>query len=271
MLLHGGMSMNNTSRESVKRYKALILDVDGTLIPKKRDGTPSKRVIEAIAKIRDFIVVGVATSRPYFMLSHITNVLSLSGPSIINGGAQIIDLPSGNIPWEMPLEKKDVVVVSEIINSELAKLKMGEFWINSGEEDISYKRGTIPEKALQLYTEGLTPVFADKVFQKLYRVSPTIAVYKVPCWNEGKMDLIITHAEATKQHGIFEVAKILGISTHEIIAVGDGHNDFPLLMACGLKVAMGNAVEDLKAIADYVAPSVEDDGVADVINRFVLN
>ena len=41
-------------------------------------------------------------------------------------------------------------------------------------------------------------------------------------------------------------------------------------MACGLKVAMGNAVEDLKAIADYIALPVEKDGVAEVINKFVL-
>ena len=42
-------------------------------------------------------------------------------------------------------------------------------------------------------------------------------------------------------------------------------------MACGLKVAMGNAIPELKEIADYVAPSVDDDGVADVIEKFILN
>jgi len=41
-------------------------------------------------------------------------------------------------------------------------------------------------------------------------------------------------------------------------------------MACGLKVAMGNATEDLKEIADYIAPTVDEDGVADVIEKFVL-
>jgi len=66
------------------------------------------------------------------------------------------------------------------------------------------------------------------------------------------------------------VAEILGIKTDEIIAVGDGYNDFPFLMACGLKVAMGNAVPELKAIADYIAPSVDEDGIVDVIERFIL-
>jgi len=84
------------------------------------------------------------------------------------------------------------------------------------------------------------------------------------------MDIDVTHAEATKMHGILEVAKLLNIDTKEIIGVGDGYNDFPLLMACGLKVAMGNAVDDLKAIADYVAPTVDEDGLADVIEKYVL-
>jgi hydroxymethylpyrimidine pyrophosphatase-like HAD family hydrolase len=55
-----------------------------------------------------------------------------------------------------------------------------------------------------------------------------------------------------------------------MIGVGDGYNDFPLLEACGLKVAMGNALEDLKGIADYIAPSVDEDGVANVIEKFIL-
>ena len=55
-----------------------------------------------------------------------------------------------------------------------------------------------------------------------------------------------------------------------MIAIGDGPNDFPMLMAAGFKVAMGNASDDLKAIADYIAPTVEKDGVVDVIEKFIL-
>ena len=66
------------------------------------------------------------------------------------------------------------------------------------------------------------------------------------------------------------VSKLLNIKTKHISGVGDSNNDFPLLLACGLKVAMGNANSDLKQIADFVAPSVEEDGVATVIERFIL-
>lgn len=87
-----------------KKYKALILDVDGTLIPNKRDGMPSKRVAEAIAKASKILHVGVATSRPYFILSHIVDHLKLSGPSIINAGSQIIDIASQKILFEKAIQ-----------------------------------------------------------------------------------------------------------------------------------------------------------------------
>lgn len=56
-----------------------------------------------------------------------------------------------------------------------------------------------------------------------------------------------------------------------MIGVGDGYNDYPMLEACGLKVAMGNAVDELKVIADIVAPSIEQDGLAKVIEDYYLN
>ncbi|MBX4181389.1 HAD hydrolase family protein, partial [Candidatus Parcubacteria bacterium] len=52
---------------------------------------------------------------------------------------------------------------------------------------------------------------------------------------------------------------------------GDARNDTPLLNVCGLRIAMGNADDKLKRIAHYIAPSVEDDGVAHVVEKFILN
>ena len=55
-----------------------------------------------------------------------------------------------------------------------------------------------------------------------------------------------------------------------IVAVGDSYNDLPMLEACGLSVAMGNAPPEVKSIADFVVPSVENDGLAVAINDHVL-
>ena len=64
-----------------QKYKALIVDVDGTIIPKKKDGVPSKKVIDAIAQARKSIHIGIATSRPLSYLTNILDHIEFSGPS----------------------------------------------------------------------------------------------------------------------------------------------------------------------------------------------
>ena len=255
---------SSNSKNQKKKYKAIILDVDGTLIPNKRDGMPSEAVRGAIAKASKLIHIGVATSRPYFMLSHIVDHLNLSGPSIIAGGTQVIDITSKKILFEKAFQVRDAIRIGKLANSLSIRLI-----VLDSDEHIIFSNKYMPKKPLHLWIHALTATQADKFTKKLSDVS-TVAVHKLPSWTKNRFDLSISHASATKQHAILEIAKILNIDTHEIIGVGDGYNDFPLLMACGLKVAMGNAVEDLKAIADYIAPPVEEDGVADVIEKFVL-
>lgn len=67
------------------------------------------------------------------------------------------------------------------------------------------------------------------------------------------------------------LAKKLGIKPDEVIAVGDSGNDIDMIKYAGLGVAMGNAFSEVKEIADYVTYSNEDDGLAHVIEKFILN
>lgn len=240
-----------------------MLDVDGTIIPYDKNALPSQRVTDAINKAGKYIHVGVATSRPAFMLAHIIDHLNLSGPSIINAGAQILDTKTMHVVWEQILSIKDV----KTIYQRMKKFDV-PLLVNEDHHDI-FLSERFPKKPILVLVQNLTHKKADAVIDELYKI-PTIALHKVPSLKRHLVDVIITHAYATKQHGILESARILGIDTHEIIAVGDGYNDFPLFMAAGLRIAMGNAVPELKEIADYIAPSVENDGVAHVIEKFVL-
>ena len=252
-----------------KKYKALMLDLDGTTIPNFTDSMPSKRVISAINEARKVIQVSAATARRYAHMTHIIGALGLTGPSIVSGGAEIRDSKTGDILWSKPISTKTTKGIIEIFEAEKFPI-----WIDGNDyyyDNTLYDPGYPPRETLQISIVDV-PLSVSDSYIKLLNKFNDIAVLKSISWKTpGKVWLSITHNEASKQHGVFEVAKILGIETHEMIGVGDGYNDFPLLMACGLKVAMGNAVDELKEIADYIAPSVDDDGVADVIERFVLN
>jgi hydroxymethylpyrimidine pyrophosphatase-like HAD family hydrolase len=89
-----------------------------------------------------------------------------------------------------------------------------------------------------------------------------IAVTLVTAQRNGMNDIHITNAAATKEHAIYELEKILGIDKNDMIGVGDGHNDLHLFKAVGHKVAMGNAVEELKQAADEIIGDVKFDGLA---------
>jgi len=247
------------------KYKALLCDVDGTLVPNRRGGVISKRVIEAVNKASIKIPVGIATARSYWEAVPILDAVSFSSPCIITGGAQIIDPKTRKTFFERTIAPEDVKKCAELAREFNISIKVAN---RDGEYDYSEKH--IPLNPLDLYTNAISDELAQKYAKSVSHI-PTVITHKTVAWgDEEKVHITITHTEASKQDAILEVARLLDINTHEIIGIGEGYNDFPFLMACGLKVAMSNGVKELKEIADYIAPSVDEDGVADVIEKFVL-
>jgi HAD superfamily hydrolase (TIGR01484 family) len=249
-----------------KQYKALMLDLDGTTIPNDIDGVPSKKVIDAISQAGKHVHVGFITGRPYEYTKRINSYLALTGPSISSGGAQVIDVGSDKILWQKVLREKELLQIFKILDTYHYKTLVQKSGSSSVLELSKVDR---PKEVITMSVMDIEPDRIDEVMVAFKEI-PNISSNKIVGWTKGTFWVQISHVNATKQQGIFEVAKVLHIKPTEIIGVGDGYNDFPLLMACGLKIAMGNAVPELKKIADYVAPSVEDDGVAHVIEKYIL-
>jgi len=76
---------------------------------------------------------------------------------------------------------------------------------------------------------------------------------------------------SSKRSGIEKLAQKLKIKPHEVICIGDSGNDKEMIEYAGLGVAMGNAFPEIKEIADYVTYTNEENGVAHVIDKFILN
>ena len=76
--------------------------------------------------------------------------------------------------------------------------------------------------------------------------------------------------DVSKGTALEALASFLGIPLTEVMAIGDGGNDIPLLSSAGLAVAMGNASDELKAVADYITLDVDHNGVAAAISKFLL-
>lgn len=81
----------------------------------------------------------------------------------------------------------------------------------------------------------------------------------------------VCNGEASKKNAVDFLKKHFNIKTEEIMTIGDQNNDISLLKAGGISVAMGNATDELKAVANYVTDTVENDGFVKAVERFVYN
>lgn len=191
-------------------------------------------------------------------------MLKLNGYSTLINGAQIINSSSLKTIWKKPLSIKSIKKIYQTGN----RYKLETYAAN-------FKKDLKIHSLDQLASESIADIYykisskeQGKKIEKELSLLTDISTHIIP--SKAGVYLVFTDIQASKAHAITHVAKLLKIKPSKIIGVGDGYNDFPLLMACGLKIAMGNAVAELKAIADFVAPSVDEDGVATIIEKFIL-
>lgn len=246
-------------------YKAIISDIDGTLTPVTPHAFPSANVTEKIKeKVRNNgLIFCLATGRPFYLIRYLIEYLEVLGPCIVDNGAAIIDGKTEKVMW-------DALLPCERANAILQQTKgFGLVRVSLQDEVVLNPTQILPQhKVRKISIPNITDKEADTFTKSLETQFKDIECIKATSYKHRDLtDLYISDIHATKQHAVIKLAEILKLNLTEIVGVGDHYNDFPLLMACGFKVAMGNAVSDLKAIADYIAPSVEDDGLADVLDN----
>lgn len=245
-------------------YKALIVDLDGTAIPHLEHGMPRPRVVAAVKKLQKHMAVCVSTSRPAFMAAPVIEALGITGPCAVNDSTQIYDPVTKKVIETLYLPKHQINPIKDI----LLRFKL-PFMVNDGINEHMYSGGDLPATLSVLAVPDITGEVADNLIKEVQKLEG-LAVMKVPAFKKGFVWVSVTNPQATKLHSVIAIAKRLSIDTKDIVGIGDGYNDFPLLEACGLKIAMRNAVDELKDIADFIAPSVDDDGVAVVIEKLLL-
>jgi hydroxymethylpyrimidine pyrophosphatase-like HAD family hydrolase len=81
----------------------------------------------------------------------------------------------------------------------------------------------------------------------------------------------VTAAGVDKGEGVRHLLAHLGIDPARVLAIGDNENDIPVLKVVGMPIAMGNATASVKAVAQWIAPTLAEDGAAVAMQRFVLS
>lgn len=244
-------------------YKAIIFDLDGTAIPNGPHSHPSARLVAAVKAAQPQLVLTTATGRPISNAGYVITELGLTHPCVISGGSQIVDPMSQKILWEALIPAEAVQAVLEICRPYPHELVVRNELFGTGspaaerviEGDVNVMYvGRVPHKDAEIMAAQLEKV-------------PGIITSLVTSWQSGGLDIHISPADGTKEHGIAELLKRLGLQKSEVIGVGDGGNDVHLFNAVGHKVAMGNATDRLKSLADEVIDSVSEDGLAKLVEN----
>jgi HAD superfamily hydrolase (TIGR01484 family) len=247
--------------------QALIFDLDGTAIPSKIDALPSQRVVAAVTEAKKHCHVSVATGRPLDLTQNILNALGIDDLCILNGGASLYSCKTKEYVWQQQMDPEGLQEIFFAI-----KPVVGTHMV---EDDRRLPQCTadsyVPKEPV-----SLACVFANTKDEAVVIIRATEAVsgfaaHAMNSWTPGLLDVHITHELATKKHALQSLLARINVDHKHAMVVGDGGNDLPLFSLAGLKVAMGNASQDLKAAADWVAPTVDEDGLAVAIEKYILS
>ena len=262
-------------------YKMIAIDLDGTLFTDEL--TISPNTVTAIQRaIRMGTVVTIATGRMFSSAKLIAEQLGIHAPLITYQGAMIRVAGEAEALYERPVSPD---IAEKLIN--IAREK--NIHLQVYQDDILYGAAetdklstyaeavqvpyTVEPDLIRLAKKGFTkllfidePEILDPLQQELqllFGESAYIAKSK-------RTYLEVTHPEANKGSALLFLANKLGIDRSEIIGIGDNHNDSELLKAAGFGIAMGNAVQEVKELADYTSLSNNAEGVLHAINKFIL-
>ncbi|MEJ6484448.1 Cof-type HAD-IIB family hydrolase [Nostoc punctiforme UO1] len=276
------------NQAAAKEIKLLVLDIDGTIAG--HSNTISAGVKQAIvaAQARG-IPVAIATGRMYRSALRFHQDIGSTLPLMAYQGAWIQDPNTQQIHRHWAISREMAHQLLDYFEQpELRSLLSVHFYINdqlyvreiTRETQIYAERSAIipiPVGDLrQTLTNEPTKILAlsddtdliDRLLGNLRRQYTPAELYlttSVATFFEA------TNASVNKGTAVRYLAEeLLGLEIANVMAIGDNFNDVEMLESVGLGVAMGNAPEGVQAIAQWVAPSVEEDGAAVAIEKFLL-
>jgi Cof subfamily protein (haloacid dehalogenase superfamily) len=270
-------------------YDLVAIDVDGTLVNSENHLTEATKaaVQEVMSKQ---IGVTLVSGRARLTMAPFLAELGITLPFISSSGAHIIDPVSNKTLYysAMPTEVLSVIVEhARAVPAPIIFQESDRIFYEGSQEMLQYLSDTYKiditvaddfkahfiqvYDILQAHAEPTKvymchdPAIVQGIEAKLKRYHfPIYMTYSAPPYLE------ITSSNATKGEAIQRLAKHLHIPLERILAIGDSRNDLSMFEVVGKRVAMGNAVPEVRAAADLIAPTNDEDGVAWALRNIVL-
>lgn len=258
----------------MKKWKLLLFDLDGTLL--QSDKTISKRSLTALKKCREKgILIGVSTSRSeqnslVYLEELMPDIIISSGGALVKYRNEYIYKAEFTVAETNNMIKvarevcgQDCEITIDTIQSHYWNYKIDPKKLDQGWGDSIYHDfSNFSESALKMCVEIFDKENADILAEKLDQCD--CIRFSDGYWYK------FTKKNATKENAIKKISEVCGYGIESIIAFGDDFADIGMLKICGLGVAMGNAIDEVKKQADIVIGSNDEDGIATFIMENLL-
>ena len=259
--------------------KMVVTDIDGTIYTPETGITKGvKNCIQDLVK--NDIQVVIATGRTYSSAKHVADMLEIKCPLICYQGG-LVNSYEGEILDVKYLDEKparEIVKECKKRNIHLNVYVEDKLYV---EDDNEYIKDYIGDKGIdyfkvdsfdeldfsklnKLLAIRYDTQFIDNLIEELSIKYPQLYIVK-----SAKYFCEIANKQATKGNAIRFLAKKYGISTDEVLAIGDQNNDIEMVETAGTGVAMGNGTEQIKSKADFITDTVDNDGFVKAIDKYV--
>ena len=264
------------------RIQLVATDVDGTLL--NDDDKISPENLAAIERARAAgVKVTIATGRSHYFLSHVTDQFTPDTPIVAASGSCTVDLAANKMIdfRTLPIEAVEAVIriareyetgrfvslLEYFYFETTASLRDRFNYVFTHEMDIRLSPDVLAEKLIDpikiaIYNDQ-RPVLEEISARLKAEVGGLTVRFPTPVFID------VTAAEANKGAALRRLAEREGIPLANILVLGDGNNDVDMFDVAGTSVAMGNAVPELKAAADYIAPTNNENGFAWALNQLL--
>ncbi len=267
-------------------YEIIFLDIDGTLTNSKKEITPKTRDILIEAQQRGF-KVAIASGRPDHGVIPMAKELKLDrfgGYILPFNGGRIRNFKTGETVYQRNLMKTSFELAYKFAKKHgVDIITYQKDCIISETKDNKYleiesRINNLPIKVVDNlldYVDFDVPkclLLGDgDILAKLEPELREIAGENADVFRSEPFFLEVMPKNTDKATSIEKLIEQLGIEREDTIACGDGYNDITMIKYAGLGVAMENACEMAKSVADYVTLSNEDDGIAKVVEKFMCS
>lgn len=273
------------------KYKLICTDMDGTLLNDKKE--VSERAKAAISKAHDLgVKVVIATGRIFVSAEYYGDIIGVKAPIIASNGAYVREKDSDKSIYEEGLDSEDYELVVQMLSKyDIVPHFYTEDTIYTGKlvhSSLAYKKAnkTLPRNRqvkievvndwssffAEEHPRIIKAMAVSEDSEKIIRAkNEFIKLNKFQVVSSIKNSFEIMAKETSKGNALKKICDFYGIDRNEIISIGDNENDISMIKFAGLGVAMGNAEEAVKNIADYITATNEDDGVAKVIERYIIS